>query len=286
MALEHETARAACGEVALFYRRLGAQNRALTPLLIAHGLSYFSYDWLEVAEPLALEREVVCMDLRGFGDSDWSAQEDYSVPAMGADVLNLLAHLAWGKAVLLGHSMGARGMIFAAAKHPEHAAGLVLVDYTPENAPAGSRRVAQSVAGTPDRFASVEEAMHYFQAPASARERFENYLRPAEGGFIVKRDPYFQRQFRQLVEIGEPTKPGPDMWQLLGEVKCPILSIRGARSDLYAPETVAKMKAANSRLSVVEVDAGHNVAGENPHGLCVTLHPFLASLEETHDRST
>jgi pimeloyl-ACP methyl ester carboxylesterase len=65
------------------------------------------------------------------------------------------------------------------------------------------------------------------------------------------------------------------MWQLVGEVRCPILSIRGARSDMYAPETAQKMKAANPRLKVVEVDAGHNVAGENLQGFLAALRPFL-----------
>lgn len=286
MAVPHETGRVPSGEVSLFYRRLGAKNRALTPILIVHGLSYFSYDWLETAREIGLERDVVCMDMRGFGDSDWSAQKDYSVPTMAADLVRLLDHLGWGKAVLVGHSMGGRSATCAAARHPERVAGLVLIDYSPENAAAGSRRVAQHVAGTPERFASIDEALQYFGAPEAARERFTHYLKPAAGGFSLKRDPYFRDQFRKRLETGEPASPGVDLWQLLGEVKCPILSLRGARSDLYAAETVEKMKAANPKLSVVEVDAGHDIAGENLHGLCAALHPFLASLEETHDRTT
>ena len=34
------------------------------------------------------------------------------------------------------------------------------------------------------------------------------------------------------------------MWEVLGEVQCPILSMRGSRSDMYAPETVAKIREA------------------------------------------
>ena len=55
------------------------------------------------------------------------------------------------------------------------------------------------------------------------------------------------------------------MWQLIGEVRCPILSLRGARSDMYAPETAQKMQVANPRLRVLEIEgAGHNIAGDNP----------------------
>ena len=73
---------------------------------------------------------------------------------------------------------------------------------------------------------------------------------------------------------------GVDMWQLIGEVRCPLLSVRGKRSDMYAAETVQKMKDANPRLQVVEVDAGHDIAGENPAALIGVLRPFFAALEE------
>src|SRR2546427_4205148 len=57
----HQTGRVASGDVSIFFRQLG--NRALTPILIVHGLSYFSWDWLEVGQVLAAEREVVAMDI-------------------------------------------------------------------------------------------------------------------------------------------------------------------------------------------------------------------------------
>jgi pimeloyl-ACP methyl ester carboxylesterase len=268
MAIAHSTGRVRSGDVSIFYRKLG--NRALTPILIVHGLSYFSWDWLKVGQVLAAEREVVAMDMRGFGDSDWSPTKDYSVPTMAQDIVNVLEHLGWKRALLVGHSMGGRSTTYVAAKHPERAAGLALIDYSPENAPAGSRRVTQTVANTPDKFASIEDAMKYFGQ--SNRARFENYLTP---DFKLKRDTYFRDQFRQ------PKRPklGVDLWQLIGELRCPLLSMRGTRSDLYAAETVQKMKAANPRLQVVEVEAGHNIAGENPQGFIAALRPFLAAVE-------
>jgi pimeloyl-ACP methyl ester carboxylesterase len=270
------------GDVAIHYRRLG-ENRGQSPILIVHGLSYFSYDWLGVGASLGREREVILMDMRGFGDSDWSPARDYSVPAMAQDIVAVLDHAGWKRAVLVGHSMGARSTICAAAKHPQRAAALALIDYSPENAPAGSKRTATMVAGVPDRFASIEEAMAYFKS--KDRARFEAYLKPVDGGFALKRDPHFREQFRKLLETGERPKLGVDMWQLLGEVRCPILSMRGTRSDMYAPETVAKMRAANPRLQVAEVDAGHNVAGDNPEGFLNAIRAFLKEPAYEHQRS-
>ena len=59
------------GDVQLHFRRFGQLGS--TPLVIAHGLSYFSYDWTAAATALSTDREVVAVDTRGFGDSDASA---------------------------------------------------------------------------------------------------------------------------------------------------------------------------------------------------------------------
>ncbi|HEY6821702.1 MAG TPA: alpha/beta hydrolase [Burkholderiales bacterium] len=281
MQIPHQTARVRSGDVELFYRRLG--KRGETPLLIVHGLSYFSWDWLEVAHALGHDREVICMDMRGFGDSGWSTKKDYAVPTMGQDVIAVLEDAGWPDAVLVGHSMGGRSATYAAAKFPERAAALVLVDYTPENAPTGTQRTTKTVAGTPDAFATIDDAMKYFGK--TDRARFEAYLKRTPQGFIVKRDTHFRDTFRRVLETGERPKLGVDLWQLIGEVRCPILSMRGLRSDMYAAETKEKMRGANPRLRLAEVDAGHNIAGENPEGFVAALRPFLADLEKSHEHA-
>lgn len=281
MAVSHQTGFARAGDISLHYRRLGRVGG--TPLVFVHGLSFFSWDWLEVAHALATDREAACLDMRGFGDSSRAA--DYSVPAMAGDIGALMDHLAWPRAIVIGHSMGGRNSAYFAARNPGRVAALVLVDYTPENAPAGSQRVAQNVAGVPDAFASVEEAMAYFKADprdSKKRARFEAYLAPAAGGLAIKRDPYFREQFRKALATGERAKLGVDMWEALAALRSPTLVVRGARSDLFAPEMVERVKAANSRIHLVEVDAGHNVAGDNPAGFVAAVRPFLASLEEQH----
>lgn len=284
MPAPHQTGSCDSGGVRIAYRRFGADGKL--PLVIVHGLSYFSYDWIDVARALASDRSVVAMDMRGFGDSDRSPGADYSVPSMAGDIVAVLDHLGWRRAALMGHSMGGRNAAFATARNPARIAGLVLVDYTPENAPGGAQRVAKSVAGVPDRFDDVDAAMRYFSvdphspAGAAKRERFEAYLRKVDGGYEIKRDPHFASQFRRLLETGERPKLGVDLWQVVGEVACPILALRGRQSDMFAPETMPKLRAANPRLQLVELDGGHNVAGDNPDGLVAAVRAFLSTLED------
>ena len=263
--------------VEIFYRLFGAPGK--TPAVIVHGLSYFSYDWIEPATALAADREIAAMDMRGFGDS--GRAEDYSVPAFAGDIIALLDHLGWRKAILIGHSMGGRNCTYCAAANPDRIAGLMLVDWSPQVAPAGGRRVTETVARTPEAFDSIDTAMSYFgvdpRTPLGARNRarFEAYLKPVPGGFAVKRDPHFRDQFRRTLESGEQPRQGIDLWATLANVACPILVIRGSRSDMFAAETAARVAAANPRIKLVELDAGHDVASDDPAGFVRVARAFL-----------
>lgn len=281
--VEHQQRSVNASGLRIAYRRLGKPGK--TPLLFVHGLSYFSYDWLDAASRLADDRECVCVDSRGFGDSDSSAEKDYSVPSMAGDLAAVASACGFESVIPVGHSMGGRAATYLAATKPQLAKGLVLVDYTPENAAAGLQRTAKSVAGVPDAFESVDAAMaHFGIEPGSekaqrARARFEAYLRPVAGGYSIKRDVHFRDQFRRTLETGERPKLGVDMWKILGDVRCPILVVRGTASDMFAAETVEKVRAANAHIQLVEVAAGHNIPGENPTGLASAIRSFLTQLE-------
>jgi esterase len=275
--IAHETGKFPSGGIDIFYRLFGKPGG--TPVVIVHGLSFFSYDWIQPAAALATDRQIAVMDMRGFGESGWA--KDYSVPAFAGDIVALLDHLGWQKAILMGHSMGGRNCTYCAAENPARIAGLILVDWSPENAPVGAQRVTRTVAGTPDAFATIEEAMRFFNtdpdSPEGARQRarFEAYLKPVAGGFAIKRDPYFRDQFRRVLETGERPKQGVDLWAALSKVACPILVIRGSRSDMFAADTVPKVTAANPRLKLMELDTGHHVAGGDPSGFVRATRVFL-----------
>jgi len=271
---EHKIGRVRSNDVEIAYRLFGRPGRM--PVLIAHGLSFFSYDWIGLAGALAGDRQVAAIDMRGFGESGWSAAKDYSLPAFAGDFAAVLDGLGWPQAVVIGHSMGGRNAAFFAAEHPARVAALVLVDYTPSNAPAGSQRTAERVGRTPDSFPSIAAAMAYFDAGAAARPRFEAVLKALpDGGFALKRDPHFRDQFRRVLETGERPKLGADLWQVLGRVAAPTLVIRGARSDLFGRDSVERMRQELPRFRLVEVDAGHNIPGDNPEALLRETRAFL-----------
>jgi pimeloyl-ACP methyl ester carboxylesterase len=282
---DHRTGYAPAGALRLHYRAFGEPGA--TPALIAHGMSYFSYDWIDVAAALAGDREVVAFDQRGFGESSWPDDRDYSPRGFAADIDAMLDHLGWDRVVLIGHSMGGRNVTWYAGDHPERVAAMVLVDWSPQTSPAGSKRVRETNGRLPDAFASIDAAMAYFgkdpHSPtgARARARFEAFLRPVPGGFALKRDTLFRDRSREALQAGRA--PGlvadgekVDMWGRLSRVTCPILVLRGTKSDMFAADAVPKVRAATPNVTLVEVEAGHDVAGQNPDALLREVRPFLA----------
>lgn len=270
------------GDVTLAYRLVGAATPTRkTPVLFIHGLSYFSYDWVAFGQAVCQDRQGCAMDMRGFGDSSFSPGQDYSVPTMAGDIGRLLDHLGWDRVILVAHSMGGRVAAYFAAHHPQQVEALVLVDWSPENAAAGTRRVATTVAGTPEVFASVEDAMRHFGSDPDSpdgqdrRIRFTEYTRPVAGGVSIKRDPHFSRQFRRLLDTGEKAPQGVDLWQVVADITVPTLVLRGTRSDLFAAETLPKVLQRNPRFKALEIDAGHHIAGDNPAATLSAIRQFI-----------
>jgi pimeloyl-ACP methyl ester carboxylesterase len=266
------------GDVEIAFRRFGAPGR--TPVLISHGLSYFSYDWIGPAARLAADREVVAMDMRGFGDSSWSPTRDYKLETLSADAVNLMDALGWNSAVLMGHSFGGRIALATAGWKPERAAAVVLVDFAPDIAPAGRRHVAERIGRQPDVFASVDEALAYHgheNVPSGSplRARYQAFLQRVDGGYRLRRDLAFRDTFRRALETGQSAPVPAYLWPMLSALEVPALVIRAGSSDMFAPETLEKVKAQSPRAKTIEIAGRHDLAGDNPEALVEAVREFL-----------
>lgn len=98
------------------------------------------------ADLVAAGYRVVAMDLRGLGESD-TGFTDYSASAVGADVVALLRNLDSGPAHLVGNSMGAGAVAWAAAEAPELVESLTLIGPFVRDIPPTSR-VQAALMGT------------------------------------------------------------------------------------------------------------------------------------------
>ncbi len=278
---EHTTAKVVHDDLEIFYRRFGKPGAC--PVLIVHGLSYFSYDWIAVAHALAKDREVVAIDMRGFGDSGRSPERHYRLKDFSGDLIAVLDHLQWPRAILVGHSMGGRVSLCTAAWHQQRVAGLAAVDFAPDVAAEGRMGVAQRIGNQPDFFESVDHALQYhghnpaLPADAPLRKRYEAFLKPVDGKFELKRDLHFRDGFRDVLQ-GIKQAPEADLWSMVRGLTMPTLFLRGSHSDMFAPETMDKLRRENPRCEVQEIDGGHNLAGDNPQALTAMLQTFFQTI--------
>ncbi len=269
--MPHEQGRIPSGDVEIFYRRFGRPGA--TPMLLLHGANYYdSADWIEVATALSADREVAAYDSRGFGESGWSPTKDYSHGAHIADIVRLLDHLGWAKAIVVGHSRGGAYALLFAARHPERTAGLIIVDYCPGFGigPRGMPVVTTQSVGNafkvfPDAGAALASTSRFAFGPGDAalKARFDSFLRKVEGGVVIaKRDPDFSNPI-PTAPSSSPALDVGDMWAELDKVRTPTLVFRALKSTAaYSDEDLERLRGGHPDIDVVEIEAGHDVVAE------------------------
>jgi pimeloyl-ACP methyl ester carboxylesterase len=104
----------------IFAKRSGAGS---PPLVFVHGFTCAHEDWEAQRRALEARHKVIACDLPGHGRTPGRVQ-DATIEHLGAEVAALLSE----PSVLVGHSMGCRVVLQAAAYSPDNVRGLVLVD--------------------------------------------------------------------------------------------------------------------------------------------------------------
>lgn len=108
----------------LAYREYTGEGR---PLVLLHGVASNARIWLPVVPLLAPRFRVLAVDQRGHGQSD-KPSSGYDFATVVEDVRQFIETLELKRPVVAGHSWGGNVALELAARHPEHVAGLVLVD--------------------------------------------------------------------------------------------------------------------------------------------------------------
>ncbi|MCO1659945.1 alpha/beta fold hydrolase [Pseudonocardia humida] len=103
-------------------------------VVLLHGFPQTHLMWRHVAAALAVDHQVICPDLRGYGASDKpeaGTGEVYAKRTMAADVVAAAAHLGAERFALVGHDRGALVAVRAGLDHPETITHLGILDVLP-----------------------------------------------------------------------------------------------------------------------------------------------------------
>jgi pimeloyl-ACP methyl ester carboxylesterase len=230
-------------------------------LVCVHGLTRNARDFDELAQALSTHYRVICPDVVGRGESDWLPNKlDYQIPQYASDIFMMLKARGIKEVDWVGTSMGGLiGMGLAAQAH-NPIRRLVLNDVGPVITGVSLQRIGEYVGRAPD-FPTLEAAEQFIRAVSAGfgnltdaqwRHVALHSMKQEGGVWKMRYDP----------GIGDAFRVGPAgdvaIWPIYDAIKCPVLVIRGANSDLLLAETVAEMTRRGPRAQAVEIpDTGH-----------------------------
>jgi pimeloyl-ACP methyl ester carboxylesterase len=260
------------------------------PVVCLHGGAQTAYMYEELGAALR-DRWFVCApDLPAHGDSDI----DLSIGAAGggldryglaASIEALLDQLGVGPAMFVGASLGGITSLTIAARSPARVAGIALIDIGHRLEDEGVRRIVEFMTKH-DSFASLDEAAEAIaeylpgRKPQSPHRLTRNLRQRVDGRWEWKHA--LGRSLREARSGHADYEPGnwraltAGMDEELTRLTCPVLVLRGQRSDVLSDEGAHEVAALvpNARVATINA-AGHLAAGDNPESTVSLIRGFL-----------
>jgi pimeloyl-ACP methyl ester carboxylesterase len=245
-------------------------NPEAPPLILQHGGRDHSRSWDWVAQELRRDWHVIAPDLRGHGDSAWSPDGSYGLPAYLYDLAQLIHQQRLEPVTIIAHSLGGNISLRYTGLYPEKVRRLVVIEglgFGPRRPAAGGseglhqrwhdwiderRRLSGRL---PRRYASIDEAL--------GRMRAENPYLSAEQarhltihGASRNEDGTYSWKFDNYVRPGPPVDiSGRDLKTLWNSITCPVLLCWGRKSRAQDPaEDATNFR--DARIAAFD-DAGH-----------------------------
>ena len=254
-------------------------------VILLHGVGQTRHSWRHIAQRLASHGwDVIALDARGHGDSDWAPADGYTFDEFVGD----LVHVASGldeSPVLVGASMGGLTALLAQAEHRLGSA-LVLVDIAIQVKPEGTRRILQFMASHLDGFATLGDAADAISAYNPRRARPDNldglrknFRQGPDGRWYWLWDP------RLVGQMADPTALVEVMRRIgasAHHVTVPTLVLRGEMSDLIDEQSVTHLlrRLPTARTTTIG-GTGHMIAGDDQDAFAATLLDFLQTAPRT-----
>nr|WP_197519148.1 alpha/beta hydrolase [Mycobacterium gordonae] len=247
-------------------------DQAARAVVFLHGGGQTRRSWGRAAAAVARRGyQAVTVDLRGHGESDWSAEGDYRVTSFAADVVEVLRTLP-PRPVLVGASLGGfTSMLLAGEIAPELASAVVLVDIVPNMEQSGANRIHAFMSDRVESgFESLEEVADAIAEYNPHRPRptdldgLTTNLRRRGDRWYWHWDPQFISGTAAFppFEVTDADRMHTAVAAILRN-GLPMLLIRGQMSDLVSQERAEEFLERFPQVEFADVrGAGHMVAGD------------------------
>jgi pimeloyl-ACP methyl ester carboxylesterase len=257
-----------------FYQESGSTG----PIVyLLHGLTAKCQDWETVPSDLSRAGfHVYAFDMRGHGMSD-KPESGYSPEDLARDVDASALVLNHEKIHLVGHSAGGRTALYFATMFPAKVLTLTIIDQTLTADPDGWKKSQETYAEYPAPFSSGEDLDEFLLERFPDSERRRHY---EKGQFHRREDGLWNWNFSILaaLEIQRLGRAKEIHW-LLKRVKCPILFLKGGKSELVTLEEAQKIRETMPSGQLVTIEeAGHGLFRDEPQAFHDALVPFLKAV--------
>lgn len=282
VAVDPEAARFTTSDgLSLAYRDAGAGP----VMLCLPGLTRNGRDFEPLVEAFGARLRLVRLDLRGRGASQYDANHlNYNILTEARDVLELLDFLGIDRAIVFGTSRGGLVAMAMAAAAPQRLSGVIFNDIGPEIDPAGIARIMGYLGVVPpypdlDAAAVALTAALADQFPGVPVAQWRRHLARnwAEGPEGVRL--LYDARIREAVLAQAAISTAVDLWPWFAALEgVPLLTLRGANSDLLSAEIAGRMQAVRPDMPVVHVaDRGHTPFLDEPE-VIAAIDLFLKEL--------
>lgn len=261
-----------------------------THLLHANGFCAGTYN--PFVKHLVNDLKITATDVRGHGDSIGQTLGRIDHWKIFAEDLKSFIDKKMNSPVIgIGHSLGAVTTYIAAATYPHLFSGIILID--PVILPKrilflmkimratgliGKFHLASGARRRKKVFAGKKEALQRF---TSGRGIFKTWspefvdaylecglLEEDENTAVLKCDPELEAQIFESA----PT----DAWEYASRILCPVLAIRGEKSDTFYPDAAENLKKYIKDYTLVTVpETGHFVPMEKPEECASIIMDFI-----------
>jgi pimeloyl-ACP methyl ester carboxylesterase len=250
-------------------------------VVMIHGGGQNAHTWDSTL--LALGRPALAIDLPGHGHSDGPADSWPSGHADPEGIANdlkvVIETLAPSAHCIVGLSLGGLAAIALLHTAPELVRSLVLLDITPGVVREDALPIINFLEG-PREFSSFDELLQRTIEHNPTRSE-SSLSRGILHNAIQNDDGTWTWRYRRHVSknmIGEGSQP-PDsehMWTYLANAQCPVVLLRGTRSQSALSEAhEARFRSVMPSGRVDLVDAGHSIQGDAPMVVAHILEQLL-----------
>jgi pimeloyl-ACP methyl ester carboxylesterase len=243
-----------------------------------------------VAQKLRREWHIICPDLRGHGDSQWSPDGNYSMAAYIYDLAQIIHQQALAPVTIVSHSLGGNISLRYTGLFPETVRKLVAIEglgpspqviaeRATKGLPDGMREwvVEQhKLSGRlPRRYPSIEEAFKRMQEE-NKHLSAEQARHLTEQGVNQNEDGTYSWKFDNYVRVNPPyDMTYPDIEALWTRIACPTLLIYGKESWASNPEKDGRLKFFTTAQVVEFENAGHWVHHDRLDAFVDTVRGFI-----------